>query len=190
MKAENAGVLGLIIGAAGLVWAGYVAIKCNKIADKVGMSVDDIAKSSNIQIQDSMVNQAVQTAVDRTARDLVEKASQSAVKAVTNDIHSQVSKVVEEAYSDVKEAVKTRLEGQIGDINIDRVRREIVNEGKEKAARIFGESLNEIRDSAKSKFEDELNGILNRHNNELDSVSKIYSSIADAMSSRGSVIKL
>ena len=112
------------------------------------------------------------------------------MKSVTSDIHTQVNKVVEEAYSDVKDAVKTRLEAQIGDINIDRVRREIVSEGKEKAARVFGEALNDIRDSAKSKFEDELNGILNRHNNELDSVSKIYSSIADAMSSRGSVIKL
>lgn len=192
MKTSDAGILGLFVGIAGLAWAGYVSLKCNRAANKINMTMDELSSCANVNIKDNMVEQAVQNAVDRAAKDVVDKAAQKAVNGIKEEMSRQIRGIVDEAYTDVKGDVKAALESQIGSVNIERIKREIIAEGKEKAAKVFGEALDDIREDAKDKFEDELNSILDRHNTELNSVSRIYGSIADAIgnSSRGAVLKL
>ena len=83
-----------------------------------------------------------------------------------NDIYAEVQSSVRNAYGDVVEEVRKELENQIGEVNIERARREVVEKAKERAA---------------EKFESDLTDILQKYNNDLRNVSRIYSSIAGSI---------
>lgn len=128
--------------------------------------VNDLSGKIDIDVPNEYIEAAVNKAVERETKDRIRLLTLDTTADIKKDIHKQVSKAVEDAYSDVRGEVKRELLNQVGDVSVDRIRREVIDEAKEKAAK---------------QFDKDLETVLEKHNRELDKVTEIYSSIAKSM---------
>lgn len=168
---DYAKIFATIGGFAAMIFGGYMAIKCKKIADKVDVTIDEIDKSTPVEVSDAVVKAAVKKAVDREVESHVRKVAEDAIKDIKDDISHQAKAAVKQAYGDVKDNVAAELRAKIGEININSVRQEVVDEAKREAAR---------------KFDDDLRKVVDEYDDRLRSVGNIYNTIANTMQQRAS----
>ena len=171
----------LLLGAAdwivGLVGIGYAIgtrSKVNKLCDKLDCSIEDLANSTEIHIPEETVNRAVERAVAKKADYAVTRATNEAVAEVENETIKHVKSAVNREYDRLEESVKKEIKNQVGRIDISDLRREV----KEEAA---------------EKLEENMDDILEKFNGDLENVSKIYSSIANAItknSETGTIVRI
>lgn len=159
--------LGILIGIAGVGYAIYVTHKMNKLCDKIDRSVDEVSRSTSVDISKSMVDKAVEKAVDREVGSAVVDATTMAVNSIKNDIHSQIKTAVDSEYSTIRETVSTKVSEEVAKIDMKKLSMSVSDKAEAKIL---------------SKFDDNLDHILEKFNHELTSISKIYKSISDTMS--------
>ena len=88
------------------------------------------------------------------------------ISDIETRIKMDVASAISAEQTKIQESVKKEIEKKVSRIDIDDLRREVVAEAKEAAA---------------EKLDGSLDDILEKFNDELHSVSKIYSSIAKAI---------
>ena len=158
------------VGVAGLIGIGYAIgthTKMAKISDMLDRSIDDLARSTTVDIPEELVKRGVERAVDMAANRAVERATNEVVREVKIDIRKQVSAAVEQEYSKIKDTVLKEITDSASKIDVARVRTDV----ESKAER-----------AALEKFDGELDGILKKFNDNLENTSKIYKSIANSIS--------
>lgn len=160
------GLLGVTFGLIGIGYAMGTHSKMAKISEKLDRSIEDLASDVPIDIPNDMIERAVEKAVAAEAKQAVSKATDAAIVAVKRDIHKQVTDAVESEYSNIKETVLEELVTEASKIDAKRVRADVERAAKEIAL---------------EKFEDNLDDILQKHNDELENVTKIYKAIADTV---------
>ena len=160
------GVLGLVFGLVGIGYAMGTHSKMAKISEKLERSIDDLAGNTPIDIPSGMIERAVEKAVALEAKQAVSKATDVAIVAVKRDIHKQVTDAVESEYSNIKNTVLDELVAEASKIDAKRVRADVERAAKEIAL---------------EKFDDNLDDILQKKNEELENAIKIYKAVADAV---------
>lgn len=171
MNIKNEVVVVVATGLA-ICGAGYIfnsLHKINKITSKFDMTLNDLADKTEIEIKQEIVERAMEDAADQEAR----KAARIAVDTVRNDIHreiqKEVSKSVDDSFKSIEGDVKKEIQKQVGSINIERLRRDVVDEAKKDAI---------------EKFNSDMEDILNKYNENLGKISSIYGSIANSMAGK------
>lgn len=155
-------VIGILVGIGGVSYIGYLHSKLNRVSEMIQVAVDDLATKTEITISDDILDRAVQKAVDRE----VSYISNKITRDLNTEIRSQVKHSVDISSMLVKSSVSKEIERQVKHIDISDMQREVVDRAKEAVA---------------EKFDDKLDGVLNDFNDQLQSVQKIYSSIAKSM---------
>ena len=158
------------VGIAGLIGIGYAIgthTKMAKISDMLDRSIDDLARSTTVDIPEEMVKRGVERAVDAAANRAVSKATDEVVREVKIDIRKQVSSAVEQEYSKIKDDVLKEISDAASKIDVARVRADVENKAEKMAL---------------EKFDSELDGVLAKFNDNLENTSKIYKSIANSIS--------
>lgn len=166
MKDNQAGI---IIGVAGLAFSAYLYFKLDKIATSVNMTVSELSTKTHIDIEQTLIDRAIQKAIERDVETAISDASRIAVRRISDDIKDEVRKEVNHAYTDLRQNVSDEIAKQSKNIDIDKLKREVVSKAK---------------DAVLEKFDGELDGILTNFNNNLENVSTIYSSIANSMTKK------
>ena len=128
--------------------------------------ISEIAKNLSVDIPEKVLNRAIDIAVTDACNREIESGKRIAIAAVKDEIKSQVKKTVDKETDKLKPKVEDEINRQIKRIDIDDVRKDVISEAKDKVAR---------------KFENDLDDILDKHNEELDKITRIYSSIADKL---------
>lgn len=161
--------LKIALAMGGLFVTGGSAIyyKLHKIANMLGLSVIELSKKTNIDVDKSLVDEAIQTAVKREVDRAVGTASRMAVIEVSSDLRAQVRIAVEQVYSRIEEDVSNELASKVKfSIDMDGLAKDVVTKAKK---------------DIQAKFDGKLDDILVDFNQNLANVSKIYSSIAGAV---------
>lgn len=174
----------LISGACGLIAYIKAAKKIRKVSDRLNKSIDQLADDVDVEISDAIVRAAVDEAVSAQAEKQVNGAIQRACFDVERDMKSRIQQEVNGAYSDLKQKVKEEMERQVGALDIRDIRRSVVEDAKREAKEKFSDALKEIEKSSKEKFDSELDDILQRYNNQLKDVSRIYGSVASTLGAK------
>lgn len=167
MKNKFLGFVGITLSVIGISYTISTLEKMNKIYDVVEKATDDLSKSVDVDISNEIIERAVNKAVENEVGRAVRKAADRAVVEIRNDIASQVRMTVNAAYADVKDSVDKELSRQVGNIDISKVKEEVIERAKEAAAEKLNENLDDI---------------LEKFNDELCNVGKIYNSIAKSFS--------
>lgn len=155
----------IVLGALGVFGIGYgiaMRTKMAKVSERLDKSIDDLAGKTNIDISEELINQAVFNAATAEAKKAVEKATTEALAELKKDIRSTVSEAVEKEYNNIKDEVLKKATESAAKIDVARVRRDVER-------------------AAVTKYECNLDDILAKFNDNLSNTSKIYSSIASAM---------
>ena len=170
---DFAKALAILGGIGAMAFGGYMAVKCKKIADKVNMTIDEIDKATPVEVSDAIIDAAVKQAVDREIEANVKKVTDNAIKEIKDDISREAKTTVKQAYGDVKDNVAAELRRMVGEVNINAVRQEVIDEAKREAAR---------------KFDDDLRTVVEKYDDQLRSVGNVYSTISNVMRQRTSQI--
>lgn len=163
------GKLGILMGVGALAYSMYNDIRIDKIAKNINVSVKELSDRTQVYATDAMVEKAIEKAVERAANRAVVDVKHRIEKKIEADVHKQVKDALDGLYSDFKKSVSAEMVKQASAINMKELREEVVEEAKEAAIK---------------KFDDNLDHILEKFNSELDSVSKIYGSIADRIAKK------
>lgn len=158
---------GILLGVVSFV--GYItkaAYNMNSVAAKVGKSVDEITRSTHVDVSEAVVNEAVRQVAEREASRIVERAVSATVNAVRDDIRSKVKAAVDKAYSGVEDDVRRELKRKAQQLDIDDLKAEIVEKAKKDAS---------------EKLDAAMDDILEEFNGNLKNIRKIYSSISKAV---------
>ncbi len=162
----NFGVIGGF--AATIGYAIKVTTDLRHVSQKMDIAVKDLVHKASIDVPQDMINRSIERAVTTEVRYQVEKSCSSAVATVRSDITKEIRNTVDDEFQRQKDDVAKELKRKINLLDISEIRKEVIKEAK---------------DTAAAKFKSDLDDILEKHNEELESVTRIYSSIADKISS-------
>lgn len=170
MKNNYDFIIGISGFAVGLLGVGYAIGKHNKMNDicaRLDKSINEIADDMEINLPDTIVNASVNKAVEKEAEIAVKRAIKQITYDIERDISAEVKNAVVSKSQDIKKAVAEEISKQVSRIRIEDMKAEVIEKAKI-----------EVSD----KLDKNLDGILEKFNDDLDNVSKIYKSIANAMS--------
>lgn len=161
-KLKAGRILGYVLVGASVVAAVYCGKKLKDVMGVVNSAVTDVSSLTYIDVQQAVVDKAVEKAA--------QNAAGKAVKATEGLMTSMVEKAVTSAVINAKEPLKQAV--------TEKMAREIAMIDK-------SELTEAIEESAKAmileKFEDRLDGIAADFSRNLENVGKIYQSIAETM---------
>ena len=151
----------------------YSAAKLGSIGHKLNLSIKDLKNLTHIDISQKMVESHTEKAVAKAA----DKAAEKAIEKVRDDfddiLQDKVSNVLHDRYADIKDDVTREVKRQISKISIASLKSQIVDDVKD-----------ELKDEVKDRIDDEIDDILSSYNDQLNSIGKIYSSIAESMTGK------
>lgn len=163
-------IIGIAIAAGAtvvLTLTGVDIYEHHQVAKKVDKSVNELEKSAIKDIQQGMIQRAVEDAAGRSVTEHLNR--------IKNEVFAEARvKLSEEVRAAVKEA---------GDV----IRREVGEKISSEASMIdIGELKKSARDKAEQKILDKFDGnledLLAKFNDNLGNIQKIYGGIADAIS--------
>lgn len=149
---EGMGIVGIVIGLAGLFFAGWQAKRTNDICKKIGTSMEEVEKKTDVDIQDSIVNKAVEKAVDREVKLAVADTAAKIREDIHGDVTERVKKAVNENLDAIENAVELKAQELVGEINKEEFRKKIEAQGAKILSGEFSGSLNGMLADAKSKI--------------------------------------
>lgn len=162
----NKGIFMAMVGwTAGLVGVGYAIsthTKLTKISERLDKSIDELADSMEIDIPKEIIDKAVDKAITEETRRAATKAANDAVSEIKRDIRATVSAAVEKEYDSIKIEVLREITDAASKIDIDKVHKDVAKAAEKMVL---------------DKFEDNLDDQVQKFNDQLNSVARIYSSV-------------
>ena len=149
---DNMGIFGIVIGLAGILFAGWQAKKTDDICKKLGTSMDEVEKNTNIDIQDSIVHKAVEKVAEREAKGAVVDAVNKVRDDINSTISTKVTTAVNENLDAIESAVEAKAQELVGDIDKVAFQKKITDQGAKILSGEFSGSLNGMLADAKSKI--------------------------------------
>lgn len=195
-------LVGYGLAAAGIIGFGahdfFQSRKVNKSLEKFGVSMDDIARRTEVDIADSVVREAVNTAAKDEAKRVVGSVGDAIKADIRKDMHSQVETAVSSMFYSVQDEVKSLMKKKVGDmsnVQVEQAKRDIIEMAKDKIADLIEDKIDELFDSAKEDLDDKIEDfdydardkydrVLERYENRLKDTQEIYGSVHRAMGDR------
>ena len=159
---DGMGVFGIIVGFAGLLFAGWQAKKTNDICNKLGTSMTEVEKKTNVDIQDSIVTKAVEKVAEREAKVAVVDAVNKVRDNLNETILSKVTTAVNENLDAIDSAVEAKAQELVDGINKEEFGKRIEKQG----AKILS-----------SEFNGKLNGLLSEAKGSIDLVTNTWNTL-------------
>lgn len=138
----------------------------NTLMNKLNMSIDDFLRKNTIDISDSMLSAAVNQAAENAMANYGKDAVKEAGYRVLTDIENQVTEAIDEMKDDVAPEVKKKLESKAAKVSIDDIKQDVINQ---------------VTKEAEDKISAEMDAILRKHQQQLDSIQQIYNNLGAAV---------
>lgn len=162
------GVLAAVtVGTAIYAWCTGKEVK--KVCKNLNKSVDDFRNANDItvDIAPELINMTVENEVKEEVRREIPAVCRQAVKECKDTFKEEVKREINAQYSSIKDEVEREVKDQVGHIDINDVKKKVIQKAT---------------DEANEKFKGELQGVLDKFNKNLDDVGTIYTSIAKKFS--------
>ena len=114
------------------------------------------------ELIDEAINRKVKKAVDKAVIDI----SDSILLRSKTEISSKAREVVDEEFRTCRKDVKETLKDRIGRIDISEIKDEV---------------LEDCKDEIKDRFKDDLDKVMEEYKDQLNTISTIYKSVAEAI---------
>lgn len=161
-KLKAGRILGYVLAGASVVAAVYCGKKLKDVMGVVNSAVTDVSSLTYIDVQQAVVDKAV----ERAAQNAAGKAVKATEGLMTSMVERAVTSAVVNAKEPLKQAVTEKMAREIAMID----KSELVETVEEQAKAMILE-----------KFEGRLDGIAADFSRNLENVGKIYQSIAETM---------
>lgn len=170
LEAENrrlraSRILGFVMVAGSVAAAVYCGKKLKDVMGVVNSAVTDVSNLTYIDVQQAVVDKAV----ERAAANAAGKAVKATENLMRDSVSAAVTNAVSNAKGQLKAAVTEKIAQEVALID----KSELVEDIEEQAKQLIVD-----------KFEGKLDGIAADFSRNLENVGKIYQSIAESMSTK------
>lgn len=165
---DGLGAFGIIVGLAGLIFAGWQAKKTNDITKKLGAAMDEVEKKTPVDISNDIIDKAVQSAADREVRNAVYDTVKSVKNTINKEVETEVRKEVISSVNKISDATSEEISKQVAMIDEGALRTKVIEKAEEKILKKFDGSLDNVLNEAREECRQKMN-----------SVFKSWESIAD-----------
>ena len=124
---------GAAIGSAALIGASAAYKRSNETADRIGMTIDKIERSGDIDISDAIIQTACNDAADRA----VKNAGQQVILDGKVRLRSRIDELVAKETQNASSEIRDKLSEQVGKIDVD----ELTNDIRKKVAEKMADDL-------------------------------------------------
>ena len=169
-ESESSKLKKTVLCVAGLITAGvaiYCGFKLHGICKTLDISLLDLKKATHVDISDKLIEKATKEAAENAAEKVARRAAEEVADDVSKTIRSQVAEAIKNSYSSIKGKVAQEVKDQVSRMSIEDLRAEIKDDAKT---------------FIQEKLESDMDDILHDYNKQLESVGKIYDSIASKLS--------
>ena len=156
--------------AATIIYAIDASRKLKDVSDRLNLAVKDLTSGIDINVSESLINDAVEKEVKKEVKYIVEKAANKAAGDIVSGYKSEIRNVVEDEFTKQKGEVAKSLKAKIDDIDIRELKREVVREAK---------------DATAAKLKKDLEDISDKYTEQIESMTSIYSTIASKIEAIG-----
>lgn len=180
IKFNEVGIISLVVGAIGTVYGIVQAKKANDVSKKLSKAIDELDKSTVVEVQNDIIAAATNRAVERQVASAVKKAIDNVSKQIRDDCDSMIRKDVDRVYNDLKENVQERVSEEIASIDYDEMRADIRRKAERKVfdefcnatsiGRVFG---NVVRGSNNIQNMEDVSGILSQFWSDSDKIKAL-----------------
>lgn len=161
---EKLGIAGLITSIGAIGYSIYTHIKAKRIDALLEKTTNKIANNISVDIPDEIMADAIERAAEREVGRAIAKASTVTIQTAKRSIENDVNTMVNDLRPDITESLTREVTKQVADLDVQRLKKEVREQAK---------------DIVVSKFDGQLDSLLEDFNKNLTNLSKIYSSIAD-----------
>lgn len=152
---DDIGLIAIALGAVGALIGIIANRKVEKVARTINRTVDELSKTDlGIDIAEEFVEKAAKKQVERQIDRMLPGVKSDALKRAEMAFKAVIESEVNSQYSDTKNSVKRALKDRIGHIDIDDIRREVIEDAKEEMNSRFKEDLAEAVDKYLSRIDD------------------------------------
>lgn len=155
LNKEDMSLIALALGAAAALIGIIANRKVGRVAKAINRTVDDLSKKDlGIDIAEEFVEKAAKKQVERQIDRMLPGVKSDALKRAETAFKAAIDNEINSQYSDTKNAVKRALKDRIGHIDIDDIRREVIEDAKEEMNSRFKDDLAEAVDKYLSRIDD------------------------------------
>lgn len=155
-------IIGIIVGIAGVAYAYYSNVKIREVAEKLDLTLDDLANKADVKVEDSMLKAAAEMAVEKEVGRLARMAAMNACSKVSEDMQDRVKDAVNAEYENISKSVLEEVTLRVSRIDEDDLKKRITKGAEDKIV---------------TKFEGSLDGLLNNCSEKVGTIMKVYDSI-------------
>lgn len=153
MKLSEAIALVVGVGVVGLVC--YNSVEQSKTCKRIGMAADRISNSSDIQIDEALVDSVTREVVARRAEKACETAEKSVISRFRDEIAQQVKSAVNYHAAKTADKVAEEITAQASRIDHDYLLKRAIEKAADKAQAKFDEKLDDFIDKLKDRMDDD-----------------------------------
>ena len=132
---EDAGIIGIIGGIAAAGWAFFQTKRMKDAANKLNMSIEDVAKRTPVEIQKAFLDATAEKAINHKVDSWSKAAAVTLKDQIHKDMDTKIHADVDAAYNDLHSKVSDKIDAEVAKINIDSS--EIAKEVKEKVGQMI-----------------------------------------------------
>ena len=137
--------IGDILGGCAMVGVVYLIVKDFRKDNKFNEAIEKIADGIDVNVDNLVIEKAVEKAVNRETAIQVDKACTRAVASIRSDISSKVKAAVDAEERSLKENTKKEIAKRIDNIDISKAQQEVIDDAQQIVADRFEEDLAGIR---------------------------------------------
>ncbi len=162
-------ILGTAIAA--VVHDFYQTNKVNTALRKLGMTLNDVLERTDVEINDSLIRHAVEKAAKEEAVKMVKTAGDEVKVTIVAEMTEQIKNAISSLYFNMRSETEAEMKRQIksfGPIEMDKLKRLIVEEAKTEARRKAETDIQSAIDAAKDTLDDAVSDLKDSYQEKLD----------------------
>lgn len=169
-KLRKIGTIGMcVLTGVSVIAAVYCHRQMKKTFRLVGKAADNVAELTVVDVQQGIIDRAINSAANREVGRAVNRAVQMVEEDILNETQKRVRGAVQQSQGKIQKAVTDAIAKEAAKID----QSTIMEDATEKAKEVLLE-----------RFDGKLDGLMSDYQRNLDNVGKIYQSIAASMADK------
>lgn len=178
------GAIGILLGLGTICFFGWQSNKMYHTAKKLDLSIDDIASKQTVDIQEAIVNKAIEKAVNREVAENVRDSVSGITRKIRSEMVDAIRKDVKTKYKEICDETSAVISKEVARLDIQDLKDQVKDEAKDKILEKLNDELDGAASRAQEKFDGKFDELLDSYTSQLSSTTKIYDTIADKLTKK------
>ena len=141
---------------------------------------EDVRDEIYSGLKDEVLNEAIDKAADKRVKDILAQAKSESIDAAKKELSSTVATTVMATWNTLKTGVETDLLNKVGTIDVTEIKREAIEQARDKALGDASKAIDDVVDDIRKKYESRTDSALRKQEEKFEKkANETLSSLRD-----------